>query len=132
MAQFPTGTYIFSDGTVPSGWAHNTTFGDRYILGATNSSQIGVTGGNTTHSHSGATLSSVAGHNHGGSKTATSGGSSNTQAVSGTGVSSGTGSHTHGADVAISNNLSHSHTVGATSSANNDVAHTVLMLLKKS
>lgn len=131
MAQFPTRTYIFSDGAIPSGWSQHTTYGDRYILGATNSSQIGTTGGNTTHSHSGANLSSVSGHNHGGSRSAPSGGSNNIQAVSGTGVSNGTGSHTHSATIEISNNLSHGHIVEATSSANNDVMHTTLMLLRK-
>jgi len=133
MANFPARTYIYSDSAVPDGWANYTSLGGKHVLGATSSEQIGTTGGAASHSHAGTNLSSVAGHNHGGSQNTTIGNGAAFQAVSGTGVSTGTtGSHTHLVTTAFSNNTSHVHTVGTTSVANNDVPHTVLMLLRKS
>ena len=67
MANFPAATFIFSDGTIPSGWTnHSPEMANRYVLGASNIDQVGVRGGSTTHVHASAQLSSVAGHNHGG------------------------------------------------------------------
>jgi len=132
MANFPAATFIFSDGTIPSGWTnHSPEMANRYILGASNIDQVGVRGGSTTHVHASASLSSVAGHNHGGTITVES------SIKGGTYVNGGTGrivcvKHSHQVTITITNNASHTHTVGETGSANNDPDHTVLMLLRKS
>lgn len=132
MANFPAATFIFSDGTVPSGWTNfSSNFANRYVLGASNIDQVGVMGGSTTHVHASAQLSSVAGHNHGGTKTATS------SITGGKFASGGTPGivcvrHSHQVTVTIANNASHVHTVGETGTADNDPSHTVLMLLRKS
>ncbi len=131
MANFPAGTYIFSDGAIPSGWTHHTAYGGKYVRGAPDAASLGGTGGSLTHTHASCSLSSVAGHNHGGTKSVTS---STTGGVS---VSSGTpGSvcvqHWHNVTITIANNLSHTHTVGETGAADNEPEYTVLMLLRKS
>lgn len=130
MANFPSGTYIFSDGTIPTGWTNQTSLGGRYVLGASSSSQLGTTGGSYTHKHSGATLSSVAGHNHGGSQSAESSFQGDWY---GSGGSGGTAaqSHSHTVTMTIDACSSHSHSVGETGTADNAVPHTVLMLLRK-
>lgn len=131
MANFPAGTYIFSDGAVPSGWAHHTAYGGKYIRGAPYAANLGGTGGSLTHTHASCSLSSVAGHNHGGTKTVQS------SITGGKFASGGTGGivctkHSHQVTVTIANNASHTHTVGETGTADNDPSHTVLMLLRKS
>ena len=132
MAQFPAGTYIFSDTAIPSGWNNQTALGGRYVLGATSASQLKTLGGAASHKHGSVTLSSVAGHKHGGSKSVNSGWGGRTLIITGTGKNNGTdGGHSHTITVNISNSLSHSHTVGETSSADNDISHTTLMLLRK-
>lgn len=131
MANFPAGTYIYSDLAVPSGWVNQTSLGGRYVLGASTSNQLGTTGGATTHTHAGASLSTVAGHNHGGSQSQESSTAGNWW---GSGGSGGTAAedHSHTVTMTIGNNSSHSHTVGTTGTADNNPSHTVLMLLKKS
>lgn len=131
MANFPAGTYIYSDGTVPSGWVNYTSFGGRYVLGASTSDQLGTTGGATTHTHDGAPLSTVAGHNHGGSQTQTSSTAGSWWGSGGTGGTAAK-SHSHTVTMNINASVSHAHTAGITGSANNNPSHTVLMLLKKS
>jgi len=132
MANFPAGTFIFSDGTIPIGWTNDSSImANRYVLGASNTDQVGVRGGSLTHTHASCPLSSVAGHNHGGTKTAQS------SITGGKFASGGTPGivcvkHSHQVTITITNNASHTHTVGETGSANNDPDHTVLMLLRKS
>ena len=128
MANFPAGTYIFSDGTIPSGWAHHTDWGGKYVRGAPDAASVGTTGGSLAHTHASCSLSSVAGHNHGGTKTVQS---SSMQAGPRTpGIVCV--KHSHQVTVTIANNASHTHTVGETGTADNDPSHTVLMLLRKS
>lgn len=130
MANFPAGTYIYSDSVIPSGWTNQTSLGGKYVLGATSSNQLGTTGGALTHKHASALLSSVAGHNHGGSQSATSSTAGDYYASGGTGGTAAE-SHEHTVTMTIDNCLEHAHTVGETGTANNDVSHTVLMLLRK-
>lgn len=130
MANFPSGTYIFSDGTIPAGWTNQTSLGGRYVLGASNADQLGTTGGATTHKHSGASLESVAGHNHGGSQSADSSTAGGWYGVGGSGGTAAQ-SHAHTVTMTIDACSSHTHSVGETGTANNDVNHTVLMLLRK-
>ena len=132
MAQFPAGTYIYSDAIIPSGWSNQTALGGRYILGATSPSQLKTLGGAAAHKHSGISLTAGGVHNHGGTQAVTILGANGTNVLGGTGSSAAPGGHTHRTTVTISNNLSHSHTVGETSSADNAIPHTVLMLLRKS
>lgn len=131
MANFPTGTYIYSDAAIPSGWANQTYLGGRYVLGPDNSNQLGRTGGATTHTHAACSLSSVPGHNHGGSQSATSSFAGSWWGMGGSGGTAAT-SHDHAVNMTIDNSLAHAHTVSETGSANNDPSHTVLMLLRKS
>jgi len=131
MANFPTGTYIFSDSAIPSGWINYTTYGGKYIRGSADAEHLGYIAGAATHVHASASLSSVAGHSHGGTKTAQS------SITGGKFASGGTPGivcvkHSHQVTITITNNASHTHTVGETGSANNDPDHTVLMLLRKS
>ncbi len=132
MAQFPSGTYIFSDATIPSGWSNQTSLGGRYILGASSAAQLKTLGGAESHKHDGLTLPAGGVHNHGGTQTVTTAGANGTNVYGGSGSSGASGGHTHRVTVTISNSLSHSHTVGETSSADNDIPHTTLMLLRKS
>jgi len=131
MANFPAGTYIFSDGTIPSGWAHHTDWGGKCVRGAPDAASLGGTGGSLTHTHASCSLSSVAGHNHGGAVAADTNYIGNVYV--GAGQSSLSASlHRHRVTANIANNLSHVHTVGETGAADNDPSHTVLMLLRKS
>ncbi len=133
MAQFPTGTYIFSDAVTPSGWNNQASLGGRYVLGATSPSQLKTLGGASSHKHGSASLSSVAGHNHGGQHAVTSSAPmSSGTSFGGTGATTAAGNHVHTVTITISNNLSHAHSVGESSSADNDIPHTTLMLLRKS
>lgn len=132
MAQFPAGTYIFSDAVIPSGWANQTTYGGRYILGATSAAQLKTLGGAANHNHSGISLSAGGVHNHGASQAVTILGANGIAVKGGTGATGAGGGHTHTAGVYISNNLSHTHSVGESSPADNSIPHTVLMLLRKS
>lgn len=131
MANFPAGTYIYSDLAVPSGWVNQTSLGGRYVLGASSPGQLETTGGAGSHIHASAALGSVAGHNHGGSQAAVSSTQGNWY---GTGGSGGVAAedHPHTVTMTINANPSHGHTVGSTGSADNNPSHTVLMLLKKS
>lgn len=132
MAQFPAGTYIFSDAVIPSGWANQTTYGGRYILGATSAAQLKTLGGAASHKHSGISLTAGGVHNHGGSQAVTILGANGTNVYGSVGSSGAAGGHTHRITIAISNNLSHTHSVGESSPADNSIPHTVLMLLRKS
>ena len=131
MAQFPTGTYIFSDAVTPSGWNNQASLGGRYVLGATSPSQVKTQGGATSHKHDGISLLAGGVHNHGGSQAVIILGANGSNVIGTATASAAAGGHTHAASVTISNNLSHSHTVGETSSADNDISHTTLMLLRK-
>lgn len=131
MANFPAGTFIFSDEAIPTGWANYTAYGGKYVRGASLSSQLGTTGGSDTHKHASASLSSVAGHNHGGSQSAESSYQGGWYGSGGTGGTAAK-SHAHTVTMNIDNNVSHVHAIGETGSANNDPSHTVLMLLRKS
>ena len=131
MANFPAGTFIFSDGDIPTGWSNYTSYGGKYVRGAASSADLGTTGGAATHKHASCSLSSVAGHNHGGSQSAES---SYEGGYYGSGGLGGTASqsHSHTVTMTIANNASHTHTVGETGTADNNPSHTVLMLLRKS
>jgi hypothetical protein len=132
MAQFPAGTYIYSDAIIPSGWNNQTGYNGRYVLGATSPSQVKTQGGATSHKHDGISLLAGGVHNHGGSQALTILGANGSNVIGTATASAAAGGHTHTASVTISNNLSHSHTVGETSPADNSIPHTVLMLLRKS
>ena len=131
MAQFPAGTYIFSDAAIPTGWANQIGRGGKMILGAALAGQVGTSGGAESHKHGSVTLSSVARHNHGGSQTAVTSWAGDRYGVGGTGGTAAE-SHSHTLTMNIANNVAHSHTVGETSSADNKVSKSILMLLRKS
>jgi len=131
MANFPTGTYIFSDSAIPSGWINYTTYGGKYIRGSADAEHLGYIAGAATHVHASASLSSVTGHNHGGSVSADTNYVGNKYVVGGT-HNLASSLHRHHVWANITNNLSHTHTVGETGTADNDPSHTVLMLLRKS
>ena len=132
MAQFPAGTYIYSDAIIPSGWSNQTALGGRYILGATSPSQLKTLGGAAAHKHSGISLTAGGVHKHDGSQAVTILGANGTNVYGSVGSSGAAGGHTHRITVVISNNLSHTHSVGESSPADNSIPHTVLMLLRKS
>ena len=131
MANFPAGTYIFSDGAVPPGWAHHTAYGGKYIRGSADAEHLGYIAGAATHVHASASLSSVAGHNHGRSVSTYTNYVGNRWVLGGTHALASS-LHRHQVIANIANNASHAHAVGETGTADNDPSHTVLMLLRKS
>jgi len=83
MALVPSGVGFWWPGTaasIPSGWARNTNFDDRFAKGTAASVNPDVTGGASTHTHTAPTHShTVASHTHSGTSP---GGDTNAAAIS--------------------------------------------------
>ncbi len=106
---------------IPAGWqicdGTNGTpdLRSRFIRGASQDADLGVTGGSETHTHSNPSTNSAGAHSHtvsGGSSPA----SSSFGAASGS-TSAAAGGHTHNVNIKTGTKGDHSHNVGATGSA---------------
>ena len=81
---------------------------------------LGAIGGASSHTHTVPNTSTRSSHNHGGSKSATSGGpSSAVTTTAGTGSTAASSGHTHSLNIAIDYAGSHSHTIADTGSSSN-------------
>lgn len=127
-SNIPLGGILIWSGAVvniPSGWSlcdGGTVNGyvtpdlrDRFVIGAGNNYAVGKTGGATTHTHEGGSLSSSGAHTHTFSGT-TGGPSDNRAAISGS-LSVATSSHTHTFSGTTGSSGSHTHSTETTGSA---------------
>lgn len=129
---FPSGTIIaWDNAAIPSGWAvcdgNNGTPGlvGRFIRGAAEDADVGVTGGATFHKHTVPNTGTRSAHNHGGSKSFSASGAGSVTGTSGTGATGAPQSHGHSSisAEAISYSGSHAHSTPDTNNVSNNPSH---------
>lgn len=138
LQDFPSGAIIAWDSSaIPAGWllcnGLNGTpdLRGRFVYGASIDGDIRAVGGSDTHTHTSPNVSTVAGHDHGGSTSdsASDGGSVNVTV--GTGATGASVGHSHTFNMTVTTSGGHAHSVGASGSSSNVPQHVIRSYIRK-
>lgn len=137
--EFPVGTIIaWGNNPIPDGWiVCDGSYGtpsiiDRFVRGANSDSDLGSTGGSTTHSHTTPNTGTRGAHSHGGSQNFGAGGAPSVTGTDGAPDLGAPVSHGHNTlTVSKSSEDSHSHTTPNTNSAYHTPKHIKRAFIKR-